>query len=689
VAALLGVARAGIAQTDSQIRTRLTFPIPGVKAYEARITSILDHDRQKWGVDGSKLVPSPLRAESVGTIVSWLGERARKADGSKNYNSSVMGYGGDGKAYPRRLFRAHGGDNYLWYENTSKYEHPGYDYGHTGVIVAPADGDVYIVKTDPLFGGGWKGYHTFRIEHADGLSTWFLHCSRFVKPSDKPGAGDWDGVVKSVIGIPAYDGKTTLAGDMKVGRVKRNEPLALIGTFGAGAVHLHLEVRRRDAQGRLLLIDPYGWEGEAADPLSANPGQVLWEGFETPVLTAARIDPSTGQITITGTSFPSDAKVEVWRRLEINRTDARNVNDGTYVATCQTTRVTSATRIVAEGCSSLAQDSDPYVVKVVRPTSNTTGVARGPRSRPAKVTRAAAVPAEMLAPLPGSLLSTGATFSWSPGSGVRQYWLEICCFADGRRVYPRASQGLRTLSFTAGSLPDDGRVLTVKLDSEFQSAPTVTRSYSYRAPQRQVALRIDGALSASRAQGASAFSFAGSGFRPGRAVRRYLKSGTTVTELTDRSVVANARGEIAWTFQPTCATSPGTYTVWAQDEGGAKTNEVTEVVLAGACGVRWAVRVFNSDDSGRARLNGANVVEMGFALDSGFRDVTARLRPGSNQLVFELVNTGGAITYGFEVARNGTVVFRQACGTARVVGCNNNLSMPRGVARSFTYSIAR
>jgi hypothetical protein len=496
--------------------------------------------------------------------------------------------------------------------------------------------------------------------------------------------------VKSVIGIPAYDGQASLVGDMKIGKVKRNEAIALIGAFGSAAVHLHLEVRLRDAQGRLMLIDPYGWEGEVTDPLSANPGRVLWEGFETPTFSAAQLDPSTGQLAITGSGFPANAKVEVWRRLEIQRTDLRNQHDGTYVAACATTRVTSATRIVAEGCASLAQDSDPYVVKVVAPTSNAPGVARGPRSRPVRVTRAAAVAAEMNAPSPGSVLAPNPTFTWSPGSGVRQYWLEVCCLADGRRVYPRASQGLRTsFALAAGSLPEDGRALTVNLESEFPTGASTTRSYTYRAPQRQVALRIDGALSASRAQGGGSFSFSGSGFRPGRPVRRYVRSGAGVSELTDQTVAANARGEISWSFAPTCATSAGTYTVWAQDESGARSNDVTELVLAGSCGDRWAVRVFNSDDSGRARVNGASVVEMGFGQDSGFRDITTRLRSGSNQVVFEIVNTGGAITYGFEVSRNGAVVFRQACGTARVAGCNNNQTMPAGVARSFAYSIQR
>lgn len=699
--AALAFAGAARAQTSREIRNSLAFPIEGMNPYTARITSVLDHDRTKWGIDGAGKLISP--GTRTGTIVSWMGERARKdVDGPAvpySGDASILGFGGDGPTYPKRSFLAHGGGNQLWYEKTASsggYEHSGYDYGSTAgkIIVAPAAGTLYVVGSDPLHGETWKKFHTFKIDHGNGVSTWFLHAERFVSPFANPpdpgSPGDWDGLVKSVIGLDAYYGRKELSGEVAIGPVRKGEAVAKVGGFSGFAAHLHMEVRYRNADGATVLVDPYGWEGSSADPLERNPGYVLWEGFVRPDVTAAQLDARTGQVTVSGSGFSSKARVEIWYRYDSNRTDTSNKKDGTYVATCTTTTFVSSTRLVATGCGVPADKLDDYAVKVALPVNADTP-AKGPRSKAFGITGTQPAAAVMLAPAPGSVLSGGTVLQWSDGAQVRQYWLDICCHADGRRVYPRASQGLRTsYALPLTGLPEDGRQLTVTLETEFlTTTATARRVYTYLAPLRPVTLRIDGGLSSQRAQGSGTFWFTGSGFQAGRAVRRYLKSGTTVTELTDAVVTASASGTIRWAFSPTCASPPGTYTVWAVDAAGKRSNDVTEIIQAGSCGDRWELRVFNSDDVGRARLNGAAVVSVGFMQDSGWRDVTASLLPGANRVVFDVENTGGGVAYGFEIRRNGALVYQRSCGTAGVVGCDNNRMFPAGIAYSFAYDIVK
>jgi hypothetical protein len=133
----------------------------------------------------------------------------------------------------------------------------------------------------------------------------------------------------------------------------------------------------------------------------------------------------------------------------------------------------------------------------------------------------------------------------------------------------------------------------------------------------------------------------------------------------------------------------GSATITLYHGGTKASTSVTVGTTSTPSSDRWSLRVYNCDDSGRARLNGTTVVATGFGQDSGFRDITANLRAGANEVTFEVVNNGGAITYGFQVARNGSVVFQQACGTAYVVGCENNRTFPTGVARTFKYEIRR
>ena len=104
---------------------------------------------------------------------------------------------------------------------------------------------------------------------------------------------------------------------------------------------------------------------------------------------------------------------------------------------------------------------------------------------------------------------------------------------------------------------------------------------------------------------------------------------------------------------------------------------------------RYYVRVSGCDDGGRVYLNNNLIVDVGFDEDSNWLDITEDVAQGKDEIKFEVINRTGAITYLFQVKKNDTIVFEQACGKVKELGCENNRAFPVGTARKFTYSIRR
>ncbi|HKQ99987.1 MAG TPA: hypothetical protein VJT09_04900 [Pyrinomonadaceae bacterium] len=104
---------------------------------------------------------------------------------------------------------------------------------------------------------------------------------------------------------------------------------------------------------------------------------------------------------------------------------------------------------------------------------------------------------------------------------------------------------------------------------------------------------------------------------------------------------------------------------------------------------RYYLRVSGCDDGGRAYLDDNLMVDVGFDEDSNWLDITEDVARGKNEVRFEVINKTGAITYIFQVRKNETVIFEQACGKAKEVGCENNRAFRVGKARKFTYTIGR
>jgi hypothetical protein len=106
-------------------------------------------------------------------------------------------------------------------------------------------------------------------------------------------------------------------------------------------------------------------------------------------------------------------------------------------------------------------------------------------------------------------------------------------------------------------------------------------------------------------------------------------------------------------------------------------------------GDRYLIRVTGCDDGGRAYLNGTKIVEVGFGEDSNWLDITPDLVARKNQLTFQVVNKTGAITYRFQVRKNGEMIYDQNCGVAGTIGCEENRAFRVGVARAFVFKIER
>lgn len=201
----------------------LSFPLAGKSASTSdQINSVFDHTGSPYAKDGS--------------IVTFTGETAatscRNTPQQQCQHSSRQPFSVKGMYSYRdwklgRLELAYGG-------------HPGYDYvaPYGTNLYAPADGWLEVPTSDTIYSNP-ATFNTFRIDHGNGYSTWFLHASERINP----------------------------------GFVTRGQYIGKTGDRGVpGAPHLHFEVRRNDVP-----VDPYGWEGGCrTDPYTAAPNVNLW-----------------------------------------------------------------------------------------------------------------------------------------------------------------------------------------------------------------------------------------------------------------------------------------------------------------------------------------------------------------------------------------------------------------------------
>ena len=138
--------------------------------------------------------------------------------------------------------------------------------------------------------------------------------------------------------------------------------------------------------------------------------------------------------------------------------------------------------------------------------------------------------AALTTPTPGSTLTSDtATFGWTAGSGVTQYWLSIGLTTGAGDVYS-ASAGT-ALSATVDNLPTDGRTLNVRLWSLI-AGTWQFRDYTYIAGPK-------GAITAPVPQATLQSGSATFAWRSGGTVGQYwLSVGTTAggSDLYNQSI---------------------------------------------------------------------------------------------------------------------------------------------------------
>jgi hypothetical protein len=97
-------------------------------------------------------------------------------------------------------------------------------------------------------------------------------------------------------------------------------------------------------------------------------------------------------------------------------------------------------------------------------------------------------------------------------------------------------------------------------------------------------------------------------------------------------------------------------------------------------GDRYYLRVFNVDDVSRVKVNGRDVLSVGYYQEREI-DITGYLREGQNTIELILENTGGGWTYGYVLKKGGNVIWSDSCGSVGRKGCDDNIQTKGIVAR--------
>lgn len=233
-------------QTERTLDKRFLYtPIEGKDAggnpltpYTLDVSAIMDHlgtpldpdfNSTRWYQDSNEV---KAFNDEVGNFRKFKEEKNAgysQESGKPFFSSREINYVG---------VSSQGGSKYLQYDG-----HSGYDFRYpTGTqILAPANGVLYKAADDFVNGKkgrstAWDCWHTFYIDHQNGFSTWFLHCTHL------------HGDIESKIGNDYTKSSGVVCG----------QPVAYVGGFGYGEqngmpVHLHFEVRNKDGE----IVDPY------------------------------------------------------------------------------------------------------------------------------------------------------------------------------------------------------------------------------------------------------------------------------------------------------------------------------------------------------------------------------------------------------------------------------------------------
>ena len=98
----------------------------------------------------------------------------------------------------------------------------------------------------------------------------------------------------------------------------------------------------------------------------------------------------------------------------------------------------------------------------------------------------------------------------------------------------------------------------------------------------------------------------------------------------------------------------------------------------------WVASVFNLDDGVAIYVNGTKINQCGFSESCEVR-LTPHFHPGPNTVRLEYMNRAVFWTYGYEILRNGELMYRDRCGQVWLYGCSWDRTV--GVVHRFEFQV--
>ncbi|CAF1261744.1 unnamed protein product [Adineta steineri] len=113
----------------------------------------------------------------------------------------------------------------------------------------------------------------------------------------------------------------------------------------------------------------------------------------------------------------------------------------------------------------------------------------------------------------------------------------------------------------------------------------------------------------------------------------------------------------------------------------------TPSTVTGCMNDMYSIRVFNSDDVSYAFVNQYYVTRQLSYIDSDFIDVTPYIKNGLNKFTFLTYNNGDGYTWGFEIMKNGDIIFDDMEGLVGAIEAYNDNSKEKQIVYNKTISI--
>ena len=124
-----------------------------------------------------------------------------------------------------------------------------------------------------------------------------------------------------------------------------------------------------------------------------------------------------------------------------------------------------------------------------------------------------------------------------------------------------------------------------------------------------------------------------------------------------------------------------------QKHQAAIAQEAYEKANAPAPPDEWVASLFNIDDSASVFVNGTKINQCDFSQSCEVR-LTPHLQAGSNKVRLEYINHLMFWTYGYEVLKNGEVMYEGRCGQVWLMGCGF-LDTKLGVVHTFEFEVMK